>query len=103
VDNRQGVVGVLLASIVGALVAAWSFLPDRAAAGPAPARWECTRFKVPESVNPSIRGADGVLVSAPANLGPGFRPFVTTVVLPEGFQPFGGGDGSVIACKAGAP
>jgi hypothetical protein len=93
------------AALLGAL-AAGALLPGRADAGaPAPAartsRWECTRFRVPESSNPSLRGPDGVLASPPADLGPAFRPLVMTVVLPEGFQPFGGGDGSVIACKLG--
>jgi hypothetical protein len=100
----RNVVFALGFGAVGAAVVL-ALLPGRADAG-APAaqraaRWECTRFRVPESMNPSIRGADGVLATPPTELGPTFRPLITTVVLPEGFQPFGGGDGSVIACKMG--
>lgn len=110
--DRFGIVTLTTGAVLLGVVAAGFLLPGRADAGPprppdpiprAPpsTAWECTRFRVPESVNLSIRGSDGVLVNPPTSLGPSFRPLLTTVALPEGFEPFGGGDGSVIACKKG--
>ena len=94
---------VMMVVGVSALGFVLARVPPRAVAAPAPARWECTRFKVPESLNPSIRGADGAVLTPPPELGTSVRPLLTTVILPDGFQPFGGGDGSVIACRTTAP
>lgn len=80
--------------------ALWVAVPRAEAAGTT-ARWECTRIKVPESTNLPVRMNDGTLISAPTQLSPAFKPFLSTVQLPEGFIPQGGGDGSVIACKQG--
>ena len=80
--------------------AIWVAVPRAEAAGTT-ARWECTRIKVPESTNLPVRMSDGTLIAPPTQLSPAFKPFLSTVQLPEGFIPQGGGDGSVIACKQG--
>ncbi len=85
----------------GLLAGAVTTFASARATAAAPPRWECTRVKVPESTNLPLRLGDGKVVSPPTELGPGFRPFLSTVVLPDGFAPFGGGDGSVIACRQG--
>ncbi|MEN9799477.1 MAG: hypothetical protein RL653_3174 [Pseudomonadota bacterium] len=72
-----------------------------AVAGPptAPPRYECTRLAVPESYNFAMRLADGQRKSPPVEKSPAFQQLLTTVELPAGFTPVGGGGESVVACR----
>ena len=66
---------------------------------PAPPRYECTRISVPESYNFPMRLADGQRKAPPVEKSPAFQQLLTTVELPAGFAPVGGGGESVIACR----
>lgn len=65
----------------------------------APPRYECTRIAVPESYNFAMRLADGQRKSPPVEKSPAFQQMLTTVELPAGFTPVGGGGESVVACR----
>ncbi len=57
---------------------------------------ECSSFKVPESVNMSVR-SNGKVQNPPK--GAVFQPIINTVILPEGFKAVGGNGQMLIACR----
>lgn len=69
------------------------------AGGTSATRYECTRVSVPESYNFPMRLADGQRKSPPVEKSPAFQQMLTTVELPAGFTPVGGGGESVVACR----